>query len=89
MTEDEELRSYVQDRILALTQGKQNSRAIDVARAFDALWKRQVPYLSRTTFRVLGPPVPTWRCAGPIDPDYALCTRTWPAWAQSVSSPIQ
>jgi hypothetical protein len=89
MTEDEELRDYVQARILALTQGKQSSRAIDVARAFDALWRRQMPFVSRTTFRVLGPPVPTWRCAGRTDPDDTLCARSWPAWTQSVAAPIQ
>jgi hypothetical protein len=83
MTEDEELRAHVLNRMGQIAQGSGESRVMLLARRFDALWRADVPFLSRTQFRVLGPAPDTWRCARrpPMGASEPWCTRGWSEWA--------
>ncbi len=85
ITEDPELRDHIQMKLDRLAQGKFESNALTLSRAFDELWHRRLPFMSRTALRILGPDVPVWRCAGISDTeDLSACERSWPEWGRTV-----
>jgi hypothetical protein len=65
---------------LAGLQASAQRDATDAAQAaFEELRKRQMPYLTRAAYRLLGPRIDSARCAGPSHADDRACARDWSA----------
>ncbi len=82
MTEDEDLRNGIANRIAAITHGDRQLRGISLSKSLDNLWRAELPFVPRVLFSALGPSVRTWECAGSA-PNATLCERTWTAWAKA------
>ena len=80
ITDDEKLKANAATKLAALRQ----EAAIDDAKrrgeVFNEIWRRDLPFLSRTGVLVLGPPYDPSSCAGldRVSPD---CAETWSDWA--------
>lgn len=83
MTEDDVVREDIGRRLAVLRQGRRASRDFELSGEFDRVWRRDLPFASRTLLSVLGPHVDPWACTGPrMQLDIALCDRDWPAWSE-------
>lgn len=81
MTENEEAREDIARRLNGLRQGRVASREFEFAKAFESLWRNDLPFAPRTRLSVLGPPVDSWQCAGPLaNRDDKPCDRSWSGW---------
>jgi tetratricopeptide (TPR) repeat protein len=82
VADDEELKSSIAKRLASLRQ----EGAIDEARrrndVFNELWRRDLPFVSRSGVLVLGPPYDAALCAGEGRRS-ASCAETWAAWAKA------
>lgn len=66
-------------RLVALEASAWNEAA-DAARAvIDAGWKREMPFVSRDEYLLLGPRVDPFRCRGIESEDDPACSRDWSA----------
>lgn len=85
MTEDEELRDNVLNKLRVLGTDQAKSRDIQRQRAFDDLW-RKTPFITRTQLRIIGPMPETWSCAGDQLNGQATdrCLRDWTSWSRSL-----
>ncbi|PIE06294.1 MAG: hypothetical protein CSA75_00285 [Sorangium cellulosum] len=86
MTEDETLQKDIQHRLSLLKKEELSSRDFDLAKAFDELWRTELPFASRTCLSVLGPSFDVWNCAGPswkVDAR-ANCPSDWTEWTDRV-----
>jgi hypothetical protein len=52
--------------------------------AFEAVWKRDLPLVSKDTMLIVGPRVDTARCAGPDRSGEPGCETSWVAWASGL-----
>lgn len=91
MTEDSELREYVEKRLQALANDRREFARITLTQAMDAVWKETFPFVPRALLRLVGPPVNTWECAGPLSADHPreACARDWSSWVHWVSRSIR
>jgi tetratricopeptide (TPR) repeat protein len=85
MTDSEDARAEIQQRLNVLLRGKRASRQFVFVNAFDSLWRESLPFGSRAMLSVIGPAVRSWDCAGPraqrVQPN---CQRDWSAWSSSL-----
>jgi hypothetical protein len=84
VTDDEELRQKVReqlDRLLGERAAEAYRRRLD---GFDALWRRDLPFINKTTMLVLGPPRDPAVCAGNAHADDPRCAPTWRTWAERI-----
>jgi hypothetical protein len=88
MTEDEELREDVLNKLRVLGKDQEESRDIQRQRAFDGLW-RKMPFINRTQLRIIGPMPDTWDCAGALTSNQRTdrCLRDWSAWGRTLQIP--
>ncbi|MDI1451219.1 hypothetical protein [Polyangium sp. 6x1] len=85
VTDDEELRERLQ-RDLAQLVGEASSEAYRRRQTeMIELTLRDVPFISKSTLFVLGPPFDPAYCAGGAHADDRRCALTWKAWAASGS----
>lgn len=64
-------------RLAVLQASTMRDRADETARAIDARWTRELPFLARSEYVLLGPVVDTARCAGLAAADDEACARRW------------
>ncbi|WP_438021286.1 hypothetical protein WMF18_20400 [Sorangium sp. So ce315] len=84
VTDDEELRQSIRaqlDKLLGERAAEGYRRRLD---GFSEIWRRDLPFVSKTTMLVLGPPLDPAYCAGGAHADEPRCATTWRAWAERV-----
>ncbi|HEX9294784.1 MAG TPA: hypothetical protein VF881_03090 [Polyangiaceae bacterium] len=79
VTDDEQLKANVAAKLDALREEQRASRAKRRADAFNELWRRDLPFVSRTKLLVLGPPFEAPRCSGGDRPANR-CAQSWLDW---------
>ena len=86
VTDNDEVREDISNRLRVLRQGRQASEHYVLSRAFDTLWRKHVPFAPRSWLSMLGPPTERWACAGPrIDRTQGTpCINDWPTWSAHV-----
>ncbi len=80
VTDDEELKQKIQRQLDALLGEEQAEAYRRHLAAFNELWKRDLPFVKKTTILVLGPPRDPASCAGPAHADEQRCAHTWKDW---------
>lgn len=89
VTDDEELKRNARQQLDRLL----GERAEDVHKreqeayirrldGFNELWRRDLPFVSKTTLLVLGPPHDPAACAGGAHAGEPRCATTWIGWAE-------
>lgn len=81
VTDDEDLKQTVRlqlDRLLGERAADAYARRLD---SFNQLWRRDLPFVHKTTLLVLGPPHDPAYCAGGSHPDDPRCAPTWLDWS--------
>ncbi|WP_433937530.1 hypothetical protein AB3662_23200 [Sorangium cellulosum] len=84
VTDDEELRQQIRtqlDKLLGERAAEGYRRRLD---GFSEIWRRDLPFVSKTTMLVLGPPRDAAYCAGGAHADEPRCATTWRAWAERI-----
>ncbi|KYF68895.1 hypothetical protein BE11_42115 [Sorangium cellulosum] len=84
VTDDEELRQKIReqlDKLLGERAAEGYRRRLD---GFSEIWRRDLPFVSKTTMLVLGPPRDPAYCAGGAHADAPRCATTWRAWAERI-----
>jgi hypothetical protein len=74
-----EIHEAIGRKLVELEAGARLSSADAAARAIDARWRREIPFLSRDRYLLLGPMTEPARCAGIAGSDDPECARTWDA----------
>ncbi len=73
----EEQHESIGRRLAALHADRLRSRADATARAIDARWRDELPFVPRGRYLLVGPSVDPARCAGPSAADDPACERHW------------
>lgn len=81
VTDDDGLKANVARKLALLRQEATLERAERQARAFNEIWRRELPFVSRTELLVVGPPYDAPACAGGAPSE--RCAETWAAWAKA------
>ncbi|WP_437961478.1 hypothetical protein WME76_18765 [Sorangium sp. So ce119] len=84
VTDDEELRQQIRtqlDKLLGERAAEGYRRRLD---GFSEIWRRDLPFVSKTTMLVLGPPRDAAYCAGGAHADEPRCATSWRAWAERI-----
>ncbi|HSN99838.1 MAG TPA: hypothetical protein VLS89_16190 [Candidatus Nanopelagicales bacterium] len=88
VTDDEELKQNLRQQIEGLeAERAKDSYARREAR-FNEIWRRDLPFASKTTVLVVGPPRDPTYCAGGAHADEPRCAITWSGWAQRVGGSL-
>lgn len=82
VTEDAELRQEIIKQLWALKAEASVDKVRESDQRFDAVWRGQLPFVSRSMLLLLGPPTRVFSCAGPGRFSKAGCLRDWPSWAE-------
>ena len=80
ITDDDELRANISQKLAVLRQEATLERAQRRSRAFNEVWG-ELPFVSRTELLVVGPPYDAAACAGSAPG--ARCSENWAAWAKA------
>ncbi|AGP37608.1 hypothetical protein [Sorangium cellulosum] len=84
VTDDEELKQKIRaqlDKLLGEQAAEAYRRRLD---GFSEIWRRDLPFVSKTAILVLGPPRDPAYCAGGAHAGEPRCATTWRAWAERV-----
>ncbi|WP_437494458.1 hypothetical protein WME75_22615 [Sorangium sp. So ce1014] len=84
VTDDEELKQKIRaqlDALLGEQAAESYRRRLD---GFTEIWRRDLPFVSKSAILVLGPPRDPAYCAGGAHADEPRCAPTWRAWAERV-----
>jgi hypothetical protein len=82
VTDDEELRADLQRKLDALLGERDRDAYRKRQTDFAELWRRDLPFASKTTVLLLGPPQQGGYCAGDAHQDEPRCALTWRHWAE-------
>src|SRR5258708_22677794 len=83
VTDSEELKAKVSRELESLREERTSERRARHDKAFNRMWRDDLPFVSRTGVLVVGPPYDPARCAG--GRHGAECTRNWADWAAAQS----
>jgi tetratricopeptide (TPR) repeat protein len=82
VTDDHELKKNIAQRLAMLREEGAIDEAKRRGEVFNDLWRRKLPFVSRSGMLLLGPPYDPHACAG--DGRHgADCAETWAAWANT------
>lgn len=87
VADDEELKQHIAGKLSALVADKLAEAHRRREEELRKLWERDVPFVSRTRFLVLGPPFDAAFCAGGERKADPRCATSWPDWAEKLSRP--
>lgn len=80
----------IRERVLAYLQRdaseRERERFVGRMQELEAIWKAQVPQVSRAMMSLLGPGPSVWDCAGRNASGSRGCETTWREWAQTRSA---
>jgi hypothetical protein len=82
VTDDPELRERLERQLNALVGEAMMERHLRREEVFRRLWKRDLPFVRKTSILLLGPPRDPAYCAGPAHADEPGCAPTWREWAE-------
>ncbi|HEY3593170.1 MAG TPA: hypothetical protein VGL13_04830, partial [Polyangiaceae bacterium] len=87
VTDDDQLKANVSQKLALLRQEATIDRAERRAKAFNEAWGRDLPFVSRTELLVVGPPYDAPSCAGMSPPTETTprgaCAESWAAWVKA------
>jgi hypothetical protein len=83
VTDSEELKTKVSRRLESLRGERTSEQRARHDKAFNRMWRDDLPFVSRTGVLVVGPPYDPARCAG--GQHGAECPRSWADWAAAQS----
>jgi hypothetical protein len=83
VTDSEELKTKVSRQLESLRDERTSERRVRHDKAFNRMWRDDLPFVSRTEVLVVGPPYDPARCAG--GRHAAECPRSWADWAAAQS----
>jgi hypothetical protein len=75
----EQLHEEIGRRLATLQATRLRSQADATARAVDARWQAELPFLRRGQYVVVGPSIDPARCAGLSASEDPACARRWPS----------
>ena len=88
VTDNDEVREDIVQRLRGLWQGRQASLDFELSREFDTVWRQDLPFAPRSWLSLLGPPHETWKCAGPRRDRRSraddACINSWSTWSEHV-----
>ena len=87
VADDEELKQHIAGKLSALVADKLAEAHRRREEELRKLWERDVPFVSRTRFLVLGPPFDAAFCAGGERKADPRCATSWPDWAEKLARP--
>lgn len=82
VTDDPELQERLRRELGKLLSEEQKERSLDLEKKRIELWRRDLPFVPKSTMLLLGPPVEPARCAGPGHDHDPACAFTWRGWAE-------
>jgi hypothetical protein len=77
LTDDEALRAEISARLQVLQANEEDERAQGVVQAIDNAWHRDMPFMSRDEYLLLGPVRNSARCAGQGSDRSRACASSW------------
>jgi hypothetical protein len=77
MTDDPDERARIERELGKLQASREGERVAAAMHAFEQRWAAELPFVSRTTFLLLGPQVDAAACAGPAKAHDPACSRSW------------
>ncbi len=83
VTDEPELRERIQRRLDAIEGEEHRAREKRRDAAFMEMWRRDLPFVSKSAIFVLGPPRDPAYCAGPARFGVMGCAATWREWSES------
>jgi hypothetical protein len=89
VTDDEELRQFIDARLSQLLGERERDQRIRIDSLFRERVSADLPFINRRIAVVLGPNLTPARCAGighDADPE---CATTWRAWAERVEAELR
>jgi hypothetical protein len=81
VTDDEELKQHIQQRLDALEGEEEAAADRRRQQRFADLWRRDLPFVDKSMLLLLGPPLDPAFCAGGAHQDDLRCAMTWEQWA--------
>jgi hypothetical protein len=72
-----DVHNEIGQRLAALQLSAMRDAADTAARTIDAAWVRDMPFVERNWYELLGPVAPAARCAGLASSDSSVCARDW------------
>jgi hypothetical protein len=82
VTDDPELKERLFRELGKLLSEEQKEISINLEKKRVELWRRDLPFVSKSAMLLLGPPVEPARCAGPGHEGDPACAFTWRGWAE-------
>ena len=82
VTDDAELKERLLRELGKLLSEEQKETSINLEKKRVELWRRDLPFVSKSTMLLLGPPVEPARCAGPGHDGDPACAFSWRSWAE-------
>jgi hypothetical protein len=86
VTDDDELKEKIRKQLDAMLGERAEEAYKQRDRRFMELWRRDVPFVDKTTVLLLGPPIDPARCAGGQLRDDPACALTWKEWSRRIQS---
>jgi hypothetical protein len=77
LADDPATRAEIAGRLEVLNASREEERAEDVVQAIDNRWRREMPFLSRDEFMLLGPLRGPASCAGLASEGQRACAASW------------
>jgi len=84
LTDSESIRAEISAKLEKLQASRQRDQAETVIQTIEGEWRRELPFLRRDTFMLLGPLTDTAACAGPASEGRRECA---PSWDDAVVAP--
>lgn len=85
VTDDEELKRHITGKLAELLGEKRAESHQRREKELRELWKKDLPFVGRTMFLILGPPFNAALCAGGERRDDPRCATSWPEWAERIA----
>lgn len=83
VTDNEEMREQIAARLAALRQDAEVDRVKAMTKRFNDVWQKDLAFVSRTKFLVLGPSWDAASCAGQRE-EAPGCAQSWAKWSATV-----
>jgi tetratricopeptide (TPR) repeat protein len=77
LADDEATKAEIAAKLELLNASREEEQAEDVVQAIDNRWRRQIPFVSRDEFLLLGPLRGPASCAGPGSEGRRECAASW------------
>ncbi|NUQ77837.1 MAG: hypothetical protein HUU21_30240 [Polyangiaceae bacterium] len=88
VTDDEELKQHIAQKLAEQVEEKRAEAFQRREKELRELWKRDLPFVGRTKFLVLGPPFDAALCAGGERREDPRCATSWPEWTERLSRSV-